>query len=320
MFYTLFWAALKGIFIAEGNSNTIPHLTGEKLRRYRFLKPSYDEQLAIASFLDRETAKIDALIAAKERFLELLEEQRSAVISHAVTKGLDPNVPMKDSGVEWIGEIPAHWEAILFSRAIRERCDGPFGSDMKSNHYVDEGVRLIRLQNIGSGEFNDSDKAFISESHFESLPGHEAYPGDLLVAGLGDANHPAGRACLLPNDITRAMVKADCFRLRLEQNFLQHAYAMYYLCSKVARAGINLQLRGATRDRINLSGISRLPIIVPPLKEQKVLVDFISAQIQQSGLIKQKVESAITTLREYRTALISAAVTGKIDLRGEAMA
>ena len=102
--------AQQGVFVAGGNPNTIDHLTAVKLRHYRFPFAPPEEQRAIVASLDRETARIDALVAKKERLIELLEEKRTALITRAVTKGLDPNAPMKDSGVEWLGEIPAHWE------------------------------------------------------------------------------------------------------------------------------------------------------------------------------------------------------------------
>ena len=104
------FATRQGIFVAGGNQTTIDHLTAEQLNRYRFAFPPLDEQLRISEFLDRETGKIDGLVAKKEELIKLLQEKRTALITHAVTKGLDPNAPMKDSGIEWLGEIPAHWE------------------------------------------------------------------------------------------------------------------------------------------------------------------------------------------------------------------
>jgi type I restriction enzyme S subunit len=280
--------------------------------------PSPTEQQAIAEFLDRETGKIDALVKKKERLIELLQEQRTALISHAVTQGLTPNAPKKDSGTPWLGLIPRHWSCYPLRRIIRSVCDGPFGSDMKSSHYGDSGIRLIRLQNIGQGYFDDTDKAFIPESHFLSLPGHDAIPGDLLVAGLGDDNHPVGRACILPGHIGTAMVKADCFRVRLDQSRLAHVFAMNFLCSSVARAGVSDQTRGATRARMNLSGLTNLCVPVPPIPEQKEISDFISAQTTKLDALVAKVRTVIERLQEYRTALISAAVTGQIDVRREA--
>ena len=198
-------------------------------------------------------------------------------------------------------------------------CDGPFGSDMKSSHYSDEGIRLIRLQNIGQGYFDDSDKAYVPEEHFAALPGHDAKPGDLIVAGLGDQNHPVGRACLVPDSVDRAMVKADCFRVRLDEKHLLHVFAMLFLCSSIARIGVAEQMRGATRDRMNLTGLAQLCVIVPPLKEQSAIATYLYHETAQIDALITKVRDHIEKLREYRIALISAAVTGKIDVRGEAV-
>ena len=315
MFYVLLYAAKLGVFVAGGNPNTIDHLPAEKLRKYRFPFPPSDEQRPIAVFLDRETARIDGLVAKKERLVELLQEKRAALISHVVTKGLNPDAPMKDSGVEWLGQIPAHWSHKPLRRYTQSMCDGPFGSDMKSSHYADSGVRLIRLQNIEQGYFDDGDKVFIPESHFQSLPGHDALPGDLLVAGLGDASHPVGRACLLPVHIERAMVKADCFRVRLDQERLTHGFTMHFLCSSAARAAVSDQIRGATRERMNLSGLASIGILVPPISEQRAISDAIVQQTAKLDALIAKTQRSIERMQEYRTALISAAVTGKIDVR-----
>ena len=315
----LAWAfSARGVndqFRVEANGITRFALGQDALCNALFPVPPLDEQQAIASFLDRETVKIDALVKKMERLVELLQEQRTARISHAVTQGLNPNAPMKDSGIPWLGHIPKHWSCYPLRRFIRSMCDGPFGSDMKSSHYGDSGVRLIRLQNIERGYFDDTDKAFIPESHFLSLPGHDVLSGDLLVAGLGDDNHPVGRACVLPDHIETAMVKADCFRVRLDQSRLVHTFAMNFLCSSVARAGVSDQTRGATRARMNLSGLTNLCVPVPPITEQIVISDFISAQTTKLDALMAKVRTAIDRLQEYRTALISAAVTGQIDVR-----
>jgi type I restriction enzyme S subunit len=314
----LFYTFLSGEpYKGLGKLGTQLNLNTDTIGDIRVPVPPEAEQQAIASFLDHETAKIDALIAKKERLIELLQEKRTAIISHAVTKGLDPTAPLKDSGVEWLGEIPAHWKCHLFRRVIQSMCDGPFGSDMKSSHYTNEGVRLIRLQNIGQGYFDNSDKAYIRDEHFLSLPGHDAAPGDLLIAGLGDQNNAVGRACLVPDDVNRAMVKADCFRIRLNQQQLLHIFAMYLLCSSIARAGVKLQTRGATRDRINLSGTAQLHVVIPPLDEQQAIASYIDRQTTKIDALIAKIREGIEKLKEYRTALISAAVTGKIDVRNE---
>lgn len=162
--------------------------------------PPFHEQHEIAEFLHRETTKVDALIAKQQELIGLLQEKRIALISHAVTKGLNPGVAMRDSGVEWLGKIPAHWDIVQLRRVAFDRCDGPFGSGLKSTHYAAEGVRVVRLQNIGYGEFEGADAAFIPQEHCSKLGDHSVVPGDLLIAGLGDTNHPAGRACVAPED------------------------------------------------------------------------------------------------------------------------
>jgi type I restriction enzyme S subunit len=300
-----------------GQGSTFMELASAKLGAVQIAQPPLEEQQAVAGFLDRETSKIDALITKREQLIALLEEKRTALISHAVTKGLDTSVSMKDSGFPWASAVPGHWHVLPFKRFVRSMCDGPFGSDMKSVHYSEQGVRLIRLQNIALGKFDDSDEAYISESHFLSLPGHDAIPGDLLVAGLGDQNHPVGRACILPGSVREAMVKADCFRVRLNGSRLLHMFAMYFLCSQPARAAVGTRMRGATRDRMNLTGLGELPILIPPIEEQEAIASYLEGVTEKIDDIVFKCHEAIEKLQEFRTALISAAVTGRIDVRGE---
>jgi type I restriction enzyme S subunit len=158
---------------------------------------------------------------------------------------------MKDSGVEWLGKIPAHWECLALSRLSLTRCDGPFGSGLKSEHYSESGVRVVRLQNIGSGEFYDTDKAYISKGYAAKLGDHSVLSGDLLVAGLGDDAHPVGRACVAPEGIMPAMVKADCFRFRLDVRLVLPRFAAYQM-SATATASAGAISTGATRSTLGL--------------------------------------------------------------------
>ena len=189
-------------------------------------------------------------------------------------------------------------------------CDGPFGSDMKSSHYSESGIRIVRLQNIGCGTFADVDRAFISEEHFLALPGHDAKPGDLLVASLGDDRRPAGRACLLPDDVPVAMVKADCFRLRLDPRRMTHAYCAWFLNSAASRDAVALESRGVTRTRINLSGLSRLRVPVPPLIEQEAIAVELQGRSIAINAAIAATELSIAALQELRKATVAAAVSG----------
>ena len=298
----------------ESTGSTYDAVSASDVGNLALWIPSLSAQRSIAEYLDRQTSKIDALLAKKQRLIELLDEERSALISRAVTRGLDPNSPMKESSMDWLGRIPAQWRELKLGLAAISMCDGPFGSDMKSSHYSDEGVRLIRLQNIGRGQFKDTDQAFIPESHFRSLPGHDAVPGDLLIAGLGDENHPVGRACILPKSVPVAMVKADCFRVRLGLA-ARHDYARWFLNSSFARAELESLVRGSTRTRINLSVVSQLKILLPPLVEQDAISEFLDKQTGAIQTVLAKTEEQIDKLREYRSALITAAVTGQLDIR-----
>ena len=124
----------------------------------------------------------------------------------APVRRFKPYQAYKDSGVEWLGDVPSHWECLALARVSISRCDGPFGSGLKSEHYSNEGVRVVRLQNIGWAGFSDSDQAYIDEAYARELGDHSVYSGDLLIAGLGDEGHPVGRACVAPAGIEPAMV------------------------------------------------------------------------------------------------------------------
>jgi type I restriction enzyme, S subunit len=278
--------------------------------------PPLDEQAAIIEFLDRETRKIDALVAEQERLMALLKEKRQAAISQAVTKGLDPKANLKDSGVEWLGEVPEKWTVLSLSKIALEKCDGPFGSGLKSEHYTDDGIRVIRLQNIRNGSFDGTDAAYIDRNYYEtSLSGHDVCAGDLLIAGLGDERNTVGRACVAPATIEPAMVKADCFRLRLDGKLALAGFVARQLTAGSAYdAGILSS--GSTRSRIPLSVMITRKIALPPFEEQSAIVAFTQERETQIDMLVAEANRGIALLKERRAALISDAVTGKIDVRG----
>lgn len=311
-FYQL--AAARGMLQSLGVGSTFRELSSVNLGTLSISAPPSSEQCVIADFLDRETVKIDAVIGKQREMIDLLQEQRTAIINHVVTKGLDPGAAKKDSGAEWLGKIPAHWEVLQLRRVAFDRCDGPFGSGLKSTHYAEDGVRVVRLQNIGHGEFEGADAAFIPQEHYLKLGDHSVLPGDLLIAGLGDANHPAGRACVAPADIGSAMVKADCFRFRLDHSRAQPQFLALQL-SATASIASGLMSTGATRQRTSLASTAARAIAIPDLQEQSQIVDYITRKIVWLDHAQHAVQRAIDRLTEYRAALISSAVTGKIDVR-----
>ena len=277
--------------------------------------PPLPEQSTIVRYLDHIDRRIQRYIRAKRRLVALLNEQKHAIIHRAVTRGLDPNMRLKPSGVEWLGDVPEHWEVMPLRRVTLRRCDGPFGSGLKSSHYTDHGVRVVRLQNIGHGEFRNGDAAFISPEHYATLGDHDVVAGDVLIAGLGDEGHPAGRACIAPCDIEPAMVKADCFRFRLERSRIIPQFAAFHLTATSNTAAAILST-GATRQRINLQSMSARGVAIPPLGEQARIVAFIAEATDQVVKAITKTEREINLICEYRTRLIADVVTGKLDVRG----
>lgn len=300
------------------NGTKMPRANPEQVLNVPIALPPLPEQHAISAFLDRETARIDALVAKKERLIELLEERRTALITRAVTEGLVHNVPVRKSGAQGLGSVPAHWIVMALSRVTLSRCDGPFGSGLKSEHYSPVGVRVIRLQNIGWAEFLGEDEAYVDEAYAKKLGDHSVQAGDLLIAGLGDDAHPVGRACVAPAGIEPAMVKADCFRFRLNTRQVVPEFAAYQL-SATAEVTAGTLSTGATRScmNMNLTATARRPIAIPPVEEQRQIVEHVTVENGRYTVLMERVQNAIDHLLQLRASVISAAVTGKIDVREE---
>ena len=274
--------------------------------------PPLPEQQAIAAFLDRETTKIDALVSKKQRLIELLREKRTALISHAVTKGLDPDVPMKDSGVEWLGEIPAHWEVKPIHSLARSGYKTFTDGDWIESPYIrDSGVRLIQTGNIGVGNYKEQGFRYIDDQTFSSFRCTQVMPGDVLICRLAD---PVGRACLAPNLGCRMVTSVDVCILKTAED-VNPAFVVYALSADNYLAWLNAICRGGTRDRVSRSMLGAIQVGKPPLPEQHAIAAFLDREAAKIDALVAKVEEAIARLEEFRIALISAAVTGRIDVR-----
>ena len=278
------------------------------------LVPPLPEQAAIVRFLDHAGRRIRRYIRAQQQLIALLEEQKQATIHQAVTGQIDvrtgkPYPADKDSRVEWLGRIPQRWRAVSLGRLTLDRCDGPFGSGLKSSHYTDEGIRVVRLQNIGHGTFNDEDTVYIAPEHYATLGDHSVQPGDLLIAGLGDPHHPAGRACVAPTNIRPAMVKADCFRFRVDQEAFLPAFAALQLTA-TAHAASAVLSTGATRQRTNLQSTTGRHVVVPSKSEQARVVEYCTGEKARLDAVQQAAGREILLLGAYRTRLIADVVTG----------
>jgi type I restriction enzyme S subunit len=301
-------------FHVEANGVTRYGLSHAAIKSVWLPAPPLPEQAAIVRFLDHADRRIRRYIRAKQKLIKLLEEQKQAIIHRAVTRGLDPNIRLKPSGVEWLGDVPEHWEVLALRRVTISRCDGPFGSGLKSSHYTETGVRVVRLQNIGHGDFRNGGAAYIDAAYYATLGDHSVAAGDLLIAGLGDDRNPAGRACVAPEEIVPAMVKADCFRFRVRMDRLMPSFAALQLTATASAATAALST-GATRLRINLQSTGSRSIAIPALAEQEEIVGVIwdTTRTVREGI--KRAESEVDLLREYRTRLIADVATGKVDVR-----
>ena len=294
------------------NKATIAHFTAEKVERLEVILPLLPEQRAIATFLDRETARTDALVAKKERLIELLQEKRAALISHAVTKGLDPDAEMVDSGVEWLGEIPVGWDVIQLRRLTCKIGSGvtPRGG---AAVYTTSGIPFVRSQNVHFSGLKMDDIAYISEEIHEDMNATKVFAGDVLLNITGAS---IGRCCVVPDDVREANVNQHVCIVRPGAK-IYSGFLSAYLSSHVGQTQIFLAEKGISREGLNFEQLSLFKVTLPSLEEQSAIISYLDRTVSQIDRIIVKTEKQIQFLQEYRTALISAAVTGKIDVREE---
>jgi type I restriction enzyme, S subunit len=315
MFYTLRWAAEHGVFNGEGQS-TIAHLTGEQLRKYRFPKPPMAEQKVIAAFLDSEAGKIDALIAEQQKLISLLAEKSHATISHIVMRGLNAGAPMKDSGVEWMGDVPAHWEVVRTKRILTRIEQG--WSPQCENYPIDDRDEwgVLKVGCVNGGVFSPSENKKLPKE-VEALSNYSLKRDDLLIS-RANTRELVGGAAVVPSDFPRLLLCDKLYRLRLKSAECIPLFLAAYLGTRQARSQIELHATGASSSMLNIgqSVILDLRLPLPPLQEQREVVKFIAHEINRLDILKSEAERAIALLKERRAALITAAVTGQIDVRG----
>ncbi len=293
------------------NRATIVHFTSDKLGSLRIAIPPPNEQADIAAFLDRETFRIDAAIGRYERLIVLLGEKRQALISHAVTKGLDPDAPVKDSGVEWLGEIPAHWRVLKLGLISREIQTGPFGSQLHAEDYVQDGVPIVNPANIQAGTIMPDYSCTVDESTRKRLARHVLHSGDIVFGRRGEM----GRCALVTEREAGWLCGTGSLKVRLDPQLADPQYLSVVLRTSGVRDWLLLQSVGSTMENLNTTILSRLSVPVPPLVEQEAIHAFLLHRQEIIQTLTAKAQKAIDLLREHRTSLISAAVTGKIDVQ-----
>lgn len=285
------------------------------LKEFNSVLPSPQEQTQIAAYLDYHTGKINALISKKETLIQKLQEQRQAIINEAVTKGLNKNVELKDSGIEWLGEIPEHWEVLSFRYIIDVLTDftanGSFGDLAKNVNYLEEGYsRLIRLTDLREEMKNKG--VYVSEHSHNYLSKSTIIGDEVLLANVGAYS---GLAWKVPNINYPATLGPNMFLLKFNKK-LDNDFAYLSLISNYLFKQLEQQAISAAQPKLNKENVRSCYFILPnTLEEQKEIVSYLKLQLEKVENGVNKLNSSIQKLKEYRQSLISEAVTGKIDVR-----
>lgn len=311
-----FWryvhAAAYAVRLTTGSINQtsgIQNLDQDRYFNERAAFPPPEEQTAIATFLDHETAKIDALVAEQEKLITLLQEKRQAVISHAVAKGLNPNAPMKDSGIEWLGEVPAHWDVRALKNIVSTPItDGPH----ETPQFLDEGVPFVSAEAVSQGFINfEKIRGHISaEDHQRYSQKYLPRRGDVYMVKSGATT---GVTAIVETD-QEFNIWSPLAALRCGDKMLPK-FLLHYMRSRHFQEAVTLNWSFGTQQNIGMGVIGNLSAPVPPLEEQTVIAFLLDQETAKLDTLTAEARTAITLLQERRTSLISAAVTGQIDVR-----
>ncbi|WP_005224135.1 restriction endonuclease subunit S [Marichromatium purpuratum] len=288
---------------------TVESLDSERIKQSTIPLPSLSTQKAIADYLDDKTAAIDALIEKKRKLLDLLAEERTALINQAVTKGLDPTVPMKDSGIPWMGEIPAHWEVVQLKRKW-----SIIDCKHRTPEYLSEGFKVVSTTEVKPGRIDLSlVSRLIGKDDFNDMTEGSRKPqfGDIVYS----RNASLGAAAYIDTEEPFAMGQDVVLITSKRQNQL---YLSQLLNSPICTTQVNLACVGATFKRINVGQIRKTNVCLPPREEQDSIANYIDNIDFRFTSMREILERQIGRLQEYRQALITAAVTGQLDIEAAA--
>lgn len=270
------------------------------------------EQVLIASFLDRETAKIDGLVSEQRRLIELLTEKRQAVISHAVTKGLNPHAPMKPSGIDWLGDVPEHWEVGRVKFASRKISKGDTPSNFGMDFVVDGPVRFIKIENIGEGELIELPRYAIDFDAHAQLARSQLLANDIVFAIAGATT---GKCAIVREEHLPANTNQAVAFIRPNDRIVPSFLVAWLQNPELKKAMWEMAVQSA-QPNLSMENLGNLPVLLPPKEEQAAILRRVEPLAERYlDLITESLR-AIELMQERRTALISAAVTGKIDVRG----
>ncbi len=310
MYYCL--SDSKACLNALGQGSTFVELSRERLAAMQINLPPIEEQKAIVSFLDRETSRIDALIQKKERLIELLKEKRIALITQAVTKGLDPNVPMKDSGIEWLGEVPEHWDI----KKLKHVSTYMVSNVDKKTQEGETTIRLFNYTDVYNNEFltNEMD-LMVASAPPGQLDNFIVYTDDVLITKDSEDWKDIAKPALVKSTAPDILCGYHLAMIRPIRGISTGKFLFRALQSTLINQQFQIASNGVTRYGLPKSAIGESLITLPSIKEQHEIASHIDQETSKIDNLTSKIISSITLLREYRSSLINAAVTGKIDLR-----
>lgn len=312
--YFLQTSGFVGDVVAHSNGVSYPAINPSDLVRLPAIEPPLPEQQTIARFLDHKTAQIDALIAKKEALLQKLAEKRTALISQAVTQGLDPTVPMQDSGVAWLGQIPAHWK-VMRLRFLVEKIEQGWSPQCENQAAEANEWGVLKVGCV-NGEYFDESENKALPPNLEVRTQYEIQAGDILMS-RANTKELLGSAAIAISPRNKLLLCDKLYRL-IPSSRIDSNYLVRILRSTISRMQYERDATGTSGSMQNIGQdtIKNLVIPAPPLEEQKLIEQNLSALLTASSASEEKTQSAIEKLKEYRAALITAAVTGKIDVRG----
>lgn len=293
-------------------------LNQDLINNAKIFLPPLPEQLAIASFLDAKTKPIDDIIAKREKQIELLEEMKSAIVSHAVTKGLNPNAKMKDSGIEWIKTEPQSWETRRIKNVITLLTDydanGSF-ADIAKNVKVNMGepyawmVRATDLANKRYGIVDDNN--YCNKETYDFLSKSSLEAGDILIAKRGDI----GKSYEVPKCDCPMTLAPNTYLLKTNKKVIRNRFFHYFFMSDYGKKQLSINNKSTTIGAIYKDDVKNLKILLPPMDEQQAIASYLDTETSKIDTRIAKRRKQIELLQEYKQALITAAVTGKIDVR-----
>jgi type I restriction enzyme S subunit len=309
LFYCLSSRASAHQFYLASNGVTRYGLSTSGTKNIRVALPPLADQQKIADFLDRKTAQIDGLIEKKRALIAKLKEKRLAVITQAVTRGLNPNAPLKDSGIEWLGQVPEHWEVRRLKFNVSKVGSGvtPRGG---GEAYVDTGVPLFRSQNIHFEGLRLEDVVFIDQETHDGMSNSQIDKGDVLLNITGAS---IGRCNYFDGSLLEANVNQHVCIIRPEDS-IDTRFLHYVLWSDVGQSQIQLEQSGSGREGLNFVAIKNFTITLPKKDEQQAIVEYLEQSLTRLNKVFKNAESVMDRLTEYRTALITAAVTGQLKI------